>query len=48
MRRRLTQRDERVIIGPGVGLDTSVVRVGEQLLVFKSDSITFAREDIGY
>ena len=48
MRRRLTQRDERVIIGPGVGLDTSVVRVGEQLLVFKSDSITFATEDIGY
>src|SRR5208283_1191931 len=48
MRRRLTQRDERVIIGPGVGLDTSVVRVAEQLLVFNSDAITFATEDIGY
>lgn len=45
---RLTRGDERVIIGPGVGLDCSVVRVGQQLLVFKSDPITFAAEDIGY
>lgn len=45
---RLTRRDERVIIGPGVGLDCSVVRVGQQLLVFKSDPITFATENIGY
>jgi hydrogenase expression/formation protein HypE len=45
---RLARRDERVIIGPGVGLDCSVVRVGRKLLVFKSDPITFATEDIGY
>jgi hydrogenase maturation factor len=29
-------------------LDCSVVRGGQQLLVFKSDPITFATEDIGY
>ena len=45
---RLAPRDSRVIIGPGMGLDCSVVRVGQQLLVFKSDPITFATKDIGY
>jgi hydrogenase expression/formation protein HypE len=45
---RLAPRDSRVIIGPGLGLDCSVVRVGQQLLVFKSDPITFATKDIGY
>src|SRR5208282_3705549 len=45
---RLAPRDPRVIIGPGLGLDCSVVRVGQQLLVFKSDPITFATKDIGY
>ena len=45
---RLAPRDSRVIIGPGMGLDCSVVRVGQQLLVFKSDPITFTTKDIGY
>lgn len=34
---RLTPRDARVVIGPGLELDCSVVRGGQQLLVFKSD-----------
>ena len=45
---RLAPRDSRVIIGPGMGLDCSVVRVGQQLLVFKSDPITFTTKDIGH
>ena len=45
----LERRDERVIIGPGAwGLDCSVAKVGQKLLVFKSNSIfTFATEDVG-
>ena len=45
---RFAPRDARVVVGPGLGLDCSVVRGGQQLLVFKSDPITFATEDIGY
>lgn len=40
--------DQRVIVGPGVGLDCAVVEVGETCLVFKSDPITFATDEIGW
>lgn len=40
--------DPRVILGPGIGLDCSVVEVGETCLVFKSDPITFASDEIGW
>jgi hydrogenase maturation factor len=40
--------DPRVILGPGVGLDCAVVEFGETCLVFKSDPITFATEEIGW
>ena len=40
--------DERVVLGPGIGLDCAVIDLGERLLVFKSDPITFAVEDIGW
>jgi hydrogenase maturation factor len=40
--------DERVILGPGIGLDCAVVDFGDRLLVFKSDPITFATEEIGW
>jgi hydrogenase expression/formation protein HypE len=40
--------DRRVLLGPGIGLDCAVVDLGERLLVFKSDPITFASEDIGW
>ena len=41
-------QDPRVILGPGVGLDCAVVDVGDMLLVFKSDPITFAGDEIGW
>lgn len=41
-------KDERVLYGPGIGLDCAVIDLGERLLVFKSDPITFATEDIGW
>ena len=40
--------DERVVLGPGIGLDCAVLDLGERLLVFKSDPITFATQDIGW
>ena len=40
--------DERVVLGPGIGLDCAVIDLGERLLVFKSDPITFASQDIGW
>jgi hydrogenase expression/formation protein HypE len=40
--------DPRVIVGPGVGLDCAVVDMGGTCLVFKSDPITFATDEIGW
>jgi hydrogenase maturation factor len=42
------QSDTRVIQGPGTGLDCAVIQVGDQLLAFKSDPITFASDEIGW
>ncbi len=36
--------DPSVIVGPGVGMDAAVVDAGADLLVVKSDPITFAKE----
>jgi hydrogenase expression/formation protein HypE len=36
--------DQSVVVGPGVGVDAAAVDVGGDLLVVKSDPITFARE----
>lgn len=41
-------KDPRVLIGPGIGLDCAVIDLGERMLVFKSDPITFATDDIGW
>ncbi|MCI0518655.1 MAG: AIR synthase family protein [Chloroflexi bacterium] len=41
-------RGERVLLGPGIGLDCAVIEHGDTLLVYKSDPITFASEDIGW
>ena len=41
-------QDERLLVGPGVGLDCAVVDIGPTLLVFKSDPITFATDEIGW
>ncbi|MDX1416519.1 MAG: AIR synthase family protein [Candidatus Promineifilaceae bacterium] len=40
--------DERVLLGPGVGVDCAVIDIGERLLVLKSDPITFATAEIGW
>jgi len=41
--------DGRLVLGPGVGLDCAVVDPGgDLLLVFKSDPITFASDEIGW
>lgn len=40
--------DERVLLGPGIGLDCAVIDHGETLLVYKSDPITFATDEIGW
>ena len=40
--------DDSVILGAGVGLDCAVVSLGEQLLVLKSDPITFTSQEIGW
>lgn len=42
------QEDDRVLLGPGVGLDCAVVKPSQDLLVFKSDPITFATDEIGW
>ncbi|MCC6792595.1 MAG: AIR synthase family protein [Thermomicrobiales bacterium] len=36
--------DPSVIVGPGVGMDAAAVDVGDDLLVVKSDPITFAKD----
>jgi hydrogenase maturation factor len=41
-------QDKRVVLGPGIGLDCAVVDIGSNLLVFKSDPITFATDQIGW
>lgn len=43
----LPQNDERVLLGPRFGVDCAVLDLGDQLLVMKSDPITFATADIG-
>ncbi|MBE0685391.1 MAG: AIR synthase family protein [Anaerolineaceae bacterium] len=40
--------DKNVIIGPGTGLDCSVIDYGDQYLVFKSDPISLTSENIGW
>lgn len=40
--------DSRLLLGPGIGLDCAVIDLGGSCLVFKSDPITFATEEIGW
>jgi len=40
--------DKRVLFGPGLGRDCAVVDAGKNLLVFKTDPITFADDQIGW
>ncbi len=40
--------DPRVLMGPGIGRDATVIEMGERLVVVKTDPITFATERIGW
>jgi hydrogenase expression/formation protein HypE len=40
--------DERVVLGPGVGRDATVISFGDHYLVAKTDPITFASDEIGW
>jgi len=40
--------DERVVVGPQIGEDATVLDFGEGYLVVKTDPITFATEEIGH
>jgi hydrogenase maturation factor len=45
---RVTHRDPRVLVGPGIGRDAAVIdNGGSRLLIAKSDPITFATDLIG-
>lgn len=44
----LPTQGERVLLGPGIGLDCAVVEASDHLLVLKSDPITFATDSIGW
>ncbi len=45
----LAARDSSVVLGPGIGRDCAVIDFGgDQLLVAKSDPITFATDEIGW
>ncbi|MDT8897540.1 AIR synthase family protein [Thermanaerothrix sp. 4228-RoL] len=39
---------ERVLLGPGIGLDCAVLDMGETALVLKTEPITFATQEIGW
>jgi hydrogenase expression/formation protein HypE len=45
---RAPLNDHRVLLGPGIGLDCAVIDNGPNFLVYKSDPITFATEEIGW
>jgi hydrogenase expression/formation protein HypE len=40
--------DDRVLVGPGCGVDAAVVRVGSRGLVLKSDPVTFVTTHLGW
>lgn len=40
--------DRRVVVGPGTGIDATLIDMGDRLLVAKTDPITFATDEIGW
>ncbi len=40
--------DQRIVLGPGVGRDATVISFGDRYLVAKTDPITFASDEIGW
>lgn len=46
--KRYVRPDARVIVGPGIGEDATVIDMGDRLLVAKTDPVTFATDEIGW
>jgi hydrogenase maturation factor len=40
--------DEQVVLGPSIGEDVAVIRLGDKLLVTKTDPVTFATDLLGW
>jgi len=45
---KIRTQDEQVVLGPSIGEDVAVIRLGNKLLVAKTDPITFATDLIGW
>lgn len=43
-----TSTDQSVVQGPGIGLDSAIVDLGDRYLVVKSEPITFATDELGW
>jgi hydrogenase expression/formation protein HypE len=41
-------KDKRVVLGPSLGEDAAIVKLGKQLLVLKTDPVTYASDMIGW
>ncbi|MCI0513072.1 AIR synthase family protein, partial [candidate division KSB1 bacterium] len=40
--------DRSVLVGPGIGHDATVIQLGDQYVVAKTDPVTFVADDIGF
>ena len=40
--------DDRILSGPGIGIDCAVIKMGEKALAVKTDPITFVSDEIGW
>ncbi len=45
---RAPRDDPRVLVGPGIGMDCAVIKTSPDLLVIKTDPITFASDSAGW
>jgi len=45
---RYTSPDERIVLGPGIGEDATIINMGDRYLVAKTDPVTFATDQIGW
>ena len=46
--RHIGRADPRVIVGPGVGMDSALIDMGGSWLAAKTDPVTFATDRIGW
>jgi hydrogenase expression/formation protein HypE len=45
---RYVAADPRIVVGPGIGQDVTIIQMGDRLLVAKTDPVTFATDQIGW